>query len=213
MTSPSFPFFCLRTLCSSTLHQAALLCLQLLSSPHFYTATKLSVCLAAPLPNFISDGAVFPIPSLMRALLLGPVLTLWGGSYQAMAGACFSTGTRVNVPQQRPRDYIWVLACPRKRSCDHAAPEVQRLWKITTHNWCQTSPHPSVLAPTQQTWMFSGVLWDLFLWGGCMASTKCPPKQGNCLSPCGRRTPQTLLSAPGDSPFPSEPPVTELWNF
>ena len=30
----------------------------------------------------------------------------------------------------------------------------------------------------QKTWLFSGLHWDLFLWGGCMASTKCPPSRG-----------------------------------
>ena len=30
----------------------------------------------------------------------------------------------------------------------------------------------------QQTWLFSGIFWDLCLWGGHMASTKCPSSRG-----------------------------------
>ncbi|XP_053068666.1 cilia- and flagella-associated protein 144 isoform X2 [Acinonyx jubatus] len=30
----------------------------------------------------------------------------------------------------------------------------------------------------QQMWLFSGVCWNLCLWGGCTTSTKCPPSWG-----------------------------------
>ena len=61
-------------------NQAPLLCLQLPSTPHFYTVCIQAVSLlgSTSLLNYIADGAVFPNPSLLRALQLGPAPTLWG---------------------------------------------------------------------------------------------------------------------------------------
>ena len=73
MTSPSYPIFSIRTLCSPQLS------LLLLPTPCFYAIHDQAVSLPGgiSLLNFISDGAVFPDPSLVRALCLGLAPTLW----------------------------------------------------------------------------------------------------------------------------------------
>ena len=55
----------------------------------------------------MSDGAVFPNLSLLRALQLGLALTLWG---------------RVSLSNGQ------VLGCPREHSYSHAALEAQKQW-------------------------------------------------------------------------------------
>ena len=90
-----------------------------------------------PLQSFFSDGVVFQNPSLHRTLWLGPTLTLWG---------------RVLLTSG------WVLACPRKLSHNSAAVEVQRLWQITTHSWCQVSLHSGLFVPITAK---VAVLWGL----------------------------------------------------
>ena len=137
--------------------------------------------------NFILDGAVFPHPSLMRPLRLGPAMLFWGR---------FSLS---NGP---------VLACPKERSCDHAAADVQRLWQITTHN-ARFHHTLAFLFQYQQMWSVFEVCWDLCMWGGQM-----PSKQGIHFSVCGPQIPWTSLSAPGDSLFlPTRaPPGIELQN-
>ena len=56
----------------------------------------------------------------------------------------------------------WVPTCPRRRSCNRIAAEVQRLWQTTIHSLHQVLPHTLVSLPQhQQTWLLSGVHWDL----------------------------------------------------
>ena len=78
------------------------------------------------LQSFISDGVVFQNLTLQSTLWLGPLPTLCGK-------VSLSNG--------------WVLACPRKHSCDHAVPEVQRLWRSTTYSWRQISLCSGVFVP------------------------------------------------------------------
>ena len=91
--------------------QATIPCLRILSTPHFYTVCVQAVSLPdTSLPNFISDGTVFPNPSLLRTLWLGPAPTLW---------------ERVSLSNGQ------MQACPREHSCDLAEAEVLRLWPGT----------------------------------------------------------------------------------
>ena len=65
MASPGYRVSSIGTLFSLISNPAPVLCLQLLSTPHFY-----SVCDQAPsitsLLSFVSDAAVFPGPLLLR---------------------------------------------------------------------------------------------------------------------------------------------------
>ena len=102
-----------------------------------------------------------------------------------------------------PRDYSWVSACPRKSSCDLVAVAFQGLWKIVNTHLVPGFTL-NVLIPTLVNVL---VLWGLLgpLPVGWLHSLyQISFQQGNCLSPCGLRTPQTSLSAPGDSPLPPE---------
>ena len=93
-----------------------------------------------------------------------------------------------------------VPACPRESSRDHEAAEVQSLWQNTTHS---QGGFTASLFQYQQTWLFSGVCWDLCLWE---ALRPLPDAflAGEPLLPCGPWTPQTSLPAPVGSPFPPE---------
>ena len=42
-------------------------------------------------------------------------------------------------------------------------------------------------------WFFSGIYWDLCLWGGHTASTKCPPSRGTASLRVARRTLDSAL--------------------
>ena len=109
------------------------------------------------LSNFISDGVVFPNPSLLRTLLLGPTPTIWG---------------RVSLSNG------WMLAYPRKCSCDPCSGKGSEI--MANYNTYSTRFHSTLasLFQYQEIWLLARVRWDLCLWGGCMASTKCPPSRG-----------------------------------
>ena len=79
------PSFWHRNSLSLTHNQAPFLCLRFLSTLHFYTVRFQAVSLPGgiSLPNFISDGALFPNPSCQRTLQLGPEKNLpeqWPGT-------------------------------------------------------------------------------------------------------------------------------------
>ena len=109
---------------------------------------------------------------------------------------------RVTLLLPKPRDCGRVPARPRKSSHDRVAAAFQGLWKIRTHIWRQASPLKSSFQH-QWMWPFSRVCWDLFLWGGHTASTRCPPSRGTT-SPHVAQRPPGLHSAPGDSSFAPE---------
>ena len=120
--------------------------------------SKLSTCQEAPPSGVLSQmGLCFKTPHFRDPCQLGPMPTLLGR-------ILLSNG--------------WVLACPRKRSCDRAVAEIQRLWQITTHSWRWFHHSLVSLSQHQQTWLLSRVLWELCLWGSHMASTKCSPSKG-----------------------------------
>ena len=108
-----------------------------------------------------------------------------------------------------------VLAFPRKCSYSRTVAKVQRLWQIITHSWCQVSLHSGVFAPIPTNVAdLQGTLGPLPV-GRPYGLYQMHSKQGNCFSPCGTWTPQTMLSAPGDSPYflTRILPGTELQNF
>ena len=114
MASPNFPVS-RSELCTLTGNQAPLLGLWGPSIPHFYTVPVQDISLpgSTSLPNFMSYGAVFPNPSLLRALPPGPTPIL---SWMVSLGH-----------GQMP-------ACPQESSCNHAAVEAQRCgWMPACH--------------------------------------------------------------------------------
>ena len=164
--------------------------------------------------NFISDGAVFPNLSLLRALWFGPALTLLG---------------RVLTSNGQ------VLGCPQECLCNRTTTETQRLhpgvnlpqkkfMQLCSSNGSGDygkSQHTSgarlhhtlaSLFQHQQTLLFSGVCWDPFPCRGYTASTKCPPSRG-IASPLWPKGPQTSQSAPGICLATIALPGIKLWNF
>ena len=94
-----------------------------LSTPCFYTLCIQAVRLLGStfLPNLISNGAVFPNPSLPKALRLGPSPTLWR-RVSLGSGRCRLAPGNIHAVTllQGLRDCGWVLACLRRNSCDHS---------------------------------------------------------------------------------------------
>ena len=107
----------------------------------FYTFHVQAISLPddTSLTNFISDGSVFPIPSLLRTLWLGPALTLLGRVF-------LSNG--------------WVLACSREHSWVHSAAERFRDYGKSQHT-AGARFHCTLasLSQYQQTWLLSRVCW------------------------------------------------------
>ena len=121
----------------------------------------------------------------------------WGCVSQSLTSETPAAWTRSNpLVEQWPG-----ASLPQKRSCRGS--EV-----MVNHNTQQALGFtaPWCLCSSTSNGGCSLVHWDLCLWGGRMASTKCPLRRGNLFSLCGPRTPRTSLPAPGDSPFPPEHP-------
>ena len=83
MASPSYPISSIGSLFSSVSSHTPVLCLQLLSTPGFYTVCDQAVRLpgSTSLLSFISDAAMFPSPSLLRDCGFDPLRPLGGGSH------------------------------------------------------------------------------------------------------------------------------------
>ena len=111
-----------------------------------------------PIP-FILDGAVFPKPSLLRALWLGPALTLWG-SILLNNGQCRNSPAITLLERLRGCD--WMLACPRISSS-----RVSGIMVNHNTQQRQVSLHPGVFVPVPAI-IFSSVL--------CL----CPSGSGKC---------------------------------
>ena len=124
------------------------------------------------LQSFISLGIVFQNPTLQRPLWLGPTPTFW---------------ERVSLSNG------WMPAFPRKRLCDRIAAEFQGLQQSKITASSRFYHTLASLSQYQQTWLLSGVCWDLCLWGGFMASTKCTPSRGTT-SPCVYMYPSDLAA-------------------
>ena len=138
-------------------NQEPLLCLRLLSIPHLYPVhvQVISLLGSTSLLSFISDGDVFANPSFQRTLQVGPTLTLWGKvslSNGQLAPEC----VHAVVQQRRFRDY---------GKSQHTARARFHCTLVS-------------LSQYQQMRLLSRVHWELCLWGGHMASTKCTQSRG-----------------------------------
>ena len=199
MASPSYPVSSIRTLFSLTSNQAPFLCLQLLSTPRFYTVRDRAPG-STSLLSFVSDAAVFPGPLLLRDCgfdLLRPSVEGLTQQWQMPAPP---RKVRVTVLLLMHRDCSQVAAHSRESSRDSVGAAFQGLWKITTHIWHQASPLMT-LFQHQGMWLFSGVFWAQ------VASQPVPNvlQQWNCFSPCGLSTSWTPLCSWGFA-LPSRAP-------
>ena len=104
-------------------------------------------------------------------------------------------------------------ACHRKCSWDDAVAEVQRLWQITTHSWCQVSLHSGVFVPVPANVAAPGST-GTFACGETIWPLPNILQVEELLLPMWQ-TPQTPLPAPGDLSYflTRTLPGPELWNF
>ena len=84
MASPRYPVSSIGILFSPVSHHTSILCLQLSSTPCFYTLHDQAPG-STSLLSFVSDVAVFPGPLLLRDCGFDPFHPSEGGSHQAMA--------------------------------------------------------------------------------------------------------------------------------
>ena len=84
MASPSHPVSSIGTLFSLIKNHAPVLCLQLLSTPRFFTVRDQAPG-STSLPSFVSHVAVFPGPLLLKDWGFDPFCPSGGGSHRAMA--------------------------------------------------------------------------------------------------------------------------------
>ena len=144
------------TALSTTSIQAPLFCLQFPSTPCFYNVHVQAVSLpgSTSLLNFISNGAVFPNPSLLKALWRGPAPTLWGRVLlsNGQVPAC-PWGTFVRSHHYKAQR-LWLGA---------SLPQKNFVWlcssrgsgTMVNHNQCQVSPYPGVFIPVPANVLFS----------------------------------------------------------
>ncbi|XP_053066680.1 uncharacterized protein LOC113593370 [Acinonyx jubatus] len=194
MASPSCVVSSIRVLFSLTSNRALILCVQLPSTPRFHNVRDQAVRLpgSTSLLSFISEAAVFPNPSLLRDCGFVPLRPSAGGSHRALAGA--------GHPQEHSRD---CAAANAQRLRLGASPPQKKFTRACSSGVSGIlENHNSHLAPgfTRQR--------------PCPSTSECgcspgsagtfargeSSQQGNRLL-CGLRT---SVSAPGDSPLPSE---------
>ena len=84
MASPSYPDSSIGTPFSPISDHALVLCLQLSSTPCFFTVGD-QASGGISLPSFVSDAAVFPSPLLPKDCGFDPLRPSAGGSHRAMA--------------------------------------------------------------------------------------------------------------------------------
>ena len=186
------------TVFSQISSRAPVLCLQLSSTPCFFTLRDQAPG-STSLPSFVSDAAGFPCPLFREDCSFEPFCPSVGGSHQAMAKCRLHPGTLAGPCCSRcPETAARCQPAPEK-VCESVAAEPQGLWKITTHIWHWALPSMT-LFQHQQMWPFSGLCWDQV---ALTVSTKCPSSSGTAF-PRGAREPPRPHSVPEDSPFPPE---------
>ena len=94
MASPTYAFSSIRALFSLISNPAPVLCLQLSSTPRFFTVHDQAPG-STSLPSFVSDATVFPGPLLLRDCGFDLLRPSVGGSYRAMAECRLRPGTLV----------------------------------------------------------------------------------------------------------------------
>ena len=140
--------------------------------------SKLSACQAVPPSIFLFQiGFCFKIPHFREPCGLGPCQFASGGGLTEQR-----LGT--SLPQKT------FLQSHRGRGLEI----------IANHNTANAKFHHTLvsLSPHHQMWLFSGVCWNLCLWGGHVASIKCTPGRETASPHVAHSTLRSLLPAPGD---------------
>ena len=176
MTSPSYPFFSILSLFSLISSCAHVLCLQLLSTLHFYTVLDQAIRLpdGTSLLSFISDGAMFHNPSLLRDCGFVLFRPSAGGSHQQGLGAGHTQESlldRAAANAQR----LWLHASPLQkmstRLCSNIVSGIMK--NHNTHLAPGFTLNNLLPAPGNVA-----ILWGM-LGPGCLTpSTKCPSRSG-----------------------------------
>ena len=209
MASPSYPVSSIRTLFSLISTCTPVLCLQLPSTPCFYTVRDQAPG-STSLLSFVSDGAAFPDPFWGTAALTfsAPLRRVLLSNGQVLAAPRNVCGSALLL---MPRDCGQVPAHLRKSSRDNVAAVLQGLWKITTHIWHQASPLMTLFQP-QWMWLFSWVHWGLAFRGLTQPLPGVFPA-GELPLPMWPEEPWTPLCSWGFALPTRAPPGIELWSF
>ena len=139
MVSPSYPVSSIRTVFFPISNCTPVLCVQLPSTPCFYTIHDQAPG-STSLLSFVSDVAVFADPLPLRDCGFDPFRPSAEGLTEQWPGASRTRNVCRTVLLPMPRDCGWLPARPRKSSRDHVAATFQGLWKITAHICHQAHP-------------------------------------------------------------------------
>ena len=178
-----------RQFCSSLIgDHAPILCLQLASTPRFFT-----VCDQTPsstsFVSFISDAAVFLRSLTSERLWLPPIRPSARGPPRTLAG-CLTAGDTVLLPT--PRDCGGAPARPRESSRDRVTAAPQGFWTITTHIWWRLQPQRPC-SSTSECGCSPRSTGAFVCCGGAHSLYQVSSQQANRLSPCGPKTPDFTL--------------------
>ena len=102
MASPSYPVSSGGTLFSPISNREPILCLQLSSTPRFFTVRDQAPGCTS-IPSFVSDAAVFPGTTLLKDCGFDPFHPSAGGSHRAMAKCWLHPGMPAG---------LWCCRCP-----------------------------------------------------------------------------------------------------
>ena len=151
------------SLFSQISNRAPVLCLQLFSTPCFFTLHDQPQ--AVPLSRVLSQMRLFsPASYFQRTEALTRSAPLQEGLTEQWPNAGCTQEYLQDPAVPGAQDCGQVPAHPRKCSQDSVAVAFQGLWKITTHIWHQASPL-TILFQHQRMWFFSRVHWGLAFGG------------------------------------------------
>ena len=189
---------------SLTSNCAPVLCLQLLSTPHFYTLCDQAIRFpgVTSLLSFISDVAVFPNSSLLRDCGVVPLRPSGRGSHQTLPGTGHTQEHSRDCAAADAQRLQLGASQPQKkftRSCSSSVSHIME--NHSTHLVPGFTIRVLVPAPANVV-VFQCLLVALLV-GRPHSLYQMSSQQGNRFSPCGPKIPG-LHSPPGDSPFSPE---------
>ena len=179
MASPSYPVSSIGTLFSPISNRASVLCLQLLSTPRFFTVRD-QVPGSTSLPSFVSDVAVFSGPLLLKECGFDPSRP----SAEGLTEQWLNAG-RTQESSQGPAaagvPRLWPGASPpQKKFARYCSNSVSGIMEDQNTHLAPASPL-TTLFQHQRMWPFSGVCWDQV---ASTVSTKCISTSGTTFPMC-----------------------------
>ena len=166
---------------SLTSNRALVLCVQLLSTPCYYTVCdQLSQAAGGQAAgtsflSFISDAAVFPDPSLLRDCGFDPLRSCGRGSHRAMAG-CTQEHSQDCAAADAQRLSLGASPPQKKFTRSYSSSVSGIMANHNTHLAPGFTLNDVVPAPANVV-VLPGPLGPC-LWGTHTASTRCPPSRG-----------------------------------